>query len=783
MLTKNATLEPLGLVLKPNKLAQYPDGAELVALGSVHNGAGHCENAPAFEAVWTIDAGSPVLRAEIIPTSGYTLALFKIAAGWRYSWIDGAGVASTPEVPTNAYAANVDFEIDGRVSWTIARDRVWVTSTTGVMVFDYLTPTSAAERAPRLAGMFTPAITATPVTGSGKGAIKQDQQAHLVALVVRHFPDCYEAVGSPSAAVQVYAEGSDVNAQITVLQRPGHPQIIPGDVIEVYRTLSSKRPIPGATPADYDQGTSTQADYDLFATYEVPNPVPGSIVFEGAAGDQNLGIALYTNSGVQGGSAEKRPPPICRAIANYREYIFYFDVTEPATRIARAAAGMGELTDTYSQTWGIGTRPGPSYDSIEINGSAFTVKGADEFASTVLINVDDLNRNNPDTPGKLTTPSTGFGFRFDYAGAGDFTIRASHGANYQPPLPTLTDPAELVTRPRRKNGMGWTEKGQPEAVTQYGIVSNGTIYTSVATSQGMVQFTSEGIYLLTGSGGSSSAGFDWSNTKIDSQTMLRGPKACCRLGDTVYASTNNGVVSIDSSGVVKEISTSALGLVGVATNDGTPRQFSSTDRTVLVADEQTGDIYCAFDGTHFPYVYSTRWNKWTRVAVAPNTIACAANVLGVGMVFGYTTGNTLVAYKKSATNYQEQVVRFQPNFAGDQTVLKSFAEIEFYFNGSAFNQPITVLINKMEGLTRTLKEHEGAALPSFIQAGIDAALQGDTAEFSLAQTVIEIPRNAPKVSNSLSFGFVTPAGTVKYTFYGATILAYQHEQSVRRSRK
>lgn len=777
MLSKTATLEPLGLVLKPNKLAQYPDGAELVAVGSVHNGAGHCESAPAFEIAWSIDAGSPVLRAEIVPTAGYTLALFKIAAGWRYSWVDGAGTASTPATPTNAYTANVDFEVDGRVNWTLARDRVWVTSTTGVMVFDYLSPTTAAERAPRLAGMFTPAIAAAPVAGAGVGALKEDEQAHLVAIVIRHFPDCYEAVGSPSAAVQVFADGGDCNIQLTAFQRPGHPQLIPGDIIEVYRTIKSKRPINDGTPAEYDQGTSTQPDYYLSSTYEIPNPIPGSMTWTEATGDQNLGTSLYTNAGVQGGSAEKRPPPICRAIANYRDYLFYFDVTEPAVRIARSAAGVGELTDTYSQTWGLGTRPGPAYDSVEVNAVAWQLKDADDFARNVVVNVDDLNRVNPDTPGTKTTPSTGFGFRLDYAGAGDFTIRASHGANYQPPLPTLAQTAETVTRPRRKNGMAWTEKGQPEAITQYGVVSNGTVYAAVATADGMVQFTSEGIYLLTGSGGSSSAGFDWGNIRKDSQTMLRGPKACCRLGDMVYGATNNGIVTIDSGGNVLEISTSSLGAVGVS------KQFSQNDRTILIADEEHGDIYCAFDATNFPYVYSTRWNKWSRVQVAPSAIECAANVLGVGMVFGHILGNSLRCYKKSDVNVQEQIVRFQPTFCGDQTTTKRFDEVELYFNGSAFGQPITILFNKMQGLTRTLKEHEGSIVPSFIQAGIDASVQGDTAEFSLAQVVMEVPRNAPCVSNSLSFGFVTPAGTVKYTFYGATLLANVHEKSVRRSRK
>ena len=787
MLSKTVTVEPFGLVLKPNKLAQYPDGASIVALGSVHNGAGHCESAPAFDQAWAATADGPILRAEIIPTAGYTLVLAKIAAGWRYCWIDDAGNASLFAQPVNAYAATVDFEVDGRIGWCICRDRVWVTSTTGVMVFDYLRPTTDAERAPRLAGMLSPAISAIAVTSADAGALIPDEQdhdtqAHLVAIIVRHFPDCYEAVGAPSAAVQVFCDGAKANIQITALQRIGHPQILPGDTVEVYRTIRSKRPINDGAPEDYDQGTSTQADYYLSSTYDVPDPVPSPMQWTEATGDQNLGTALYTNSGVQGGSAAKRPPPICRAMANYREYVFYFDVTEPAVRVARAAAGVGQLTDAYSQQWGIGTRPGPSYDSVQINGVAFTLKSADDFASAQRINVDDFNRVNPDTPGELTTPATGFAFRHDYAGAGDFTIRASNGQNYQPPLPTLAQTAEAVTRPRRKNGMAWTEKGQPEATTQYGIAGNGTIHAAIATSLAMVEFTSEGIYLLTGTGGSSSAGFDWSNSHVDDLAKIRGPKACCRLGDLAFAATNNGVVAVDAGGTVREISTSALGTIGLS---GRPQgeEFSQTDRTVLVADETTGDVYCAFDGTNYPYVYSSRWNKWTRVKVAPGNIECAANVPGAGMVFGYIDGSTLRCYAKSATNFQQQIVRFQPNFAGDQTILKTFAELEFYFHASAAGQPITVLLNQLTGLTRTLRSIEGATAPSFIQAGIPPEVQGDTADFSLARTVMEIPRNTPRVADSLSFGFMTPAGTTKYTFYGASLLANTHEKSVRRSRK
>jgi hypothetical protein len=165
MLQKVATLEPLGLVLKPNKLAQYPDGAELIALGSVHNGAGTCENAPAFETVWTIDAGAPVLRAEIIPTSGLHACAFQDCGRLAVFVGRWCGVPSTLQHRLTrtrlALILRSTVVLAGHSRATAFGSR----RTTGVMVFDYIIPANATERAPRLAGMFTPAITAVPLTG------------------------------------------------------------------------------------------------------------------------------------------------------------------------------------------------------------------------------------------------------------------------------------------------------------------------------------------------------------------------------------------------------------------------------------------------------------------------------------------------------------------------------------------------------------------------------------------------------------------------------------------
>ena len=821
-MAKSAILEPLGLITRPNQLGQYPDGACLVAHNVLCDGPGIMSTAPAWDVLASITCPDAVLGAEVIRTgTGYTLCLIKSASGWRYCWIDPAGAVSTLTTATNAYDSDVDFDVDGRIDWMLTRDRVFVTSSTGVMVFDYLSPSTDAERAPRLAGLTPPAFWATPDSSSGASAIKQDNHAHAVMTLTRHFPDCYEVTSPPSAAVQVRADGSDINIVWNALNRTGDPPMLPGDMIEVWRTQQLKAPKPGATPALYDPGVSTGSDYYLSSTFEVPTS--GGFTWSEATGDQNLGESLYTNSGAIGASAQKRPPPICRAMATYRNYSFYFDVTEPAARVARAGAGVGELTDEYSRRWGIGTRTiactyssssptltgisaadiiglvvgmevtmpdfskrtitavgsttvtlsanPPSSgtgtleanDVLEISGTKWSIENADAFCFIYGANFDDLSRVNPDTPGTKTTPATGFAPRYEWAGRGDMTLRATHGANYLPALPDLTATAEAVERPRRANGMGWTEQGQPEALTQYGIVGQGTVYAAVATSVSLIMFSSQGIHRLAGTGGSSSAGFDWSQDQIDSSVSLTGPRALCRLADDVYALTNVGAVVVTAGGTVQELSTSALGAIG-----GTPWDPASNAR--VCAEEGSGDVWFTPHGSTYSYVYSTRWNKWTTVEVGSGLV-CASSSLQTGLTFGRALGNALQVIRKSTTSYLQPLVRFQPQYAGDPLSGKRWQEAEWLFGGGAAGVPVTLLVNELTGITRTLKMPNGSTAPTHIQAGVTSAVQGSPSTFALAMVSQEIPRNAPAVSYSITLGYTAPAGTTRLVFCGLGVSA------------
>ncbi|HET8938194.1 MAG TPA: hypothetical protein VFN67_32345, partial [Polyangiales bacterium] len=399
--------------------------------------------------------------------------------------------------------------------------------------------------------------------------------------------------------------------------------------------------------------------------------------------------------------------------------------------------------------WGIG-----GSDTLNVQGVSHPIPEADALASLTACNVDCISRVNPDTPGVFTTPGRqGFAFRFDYAAAGNLLLKASNGDRYQPPLPLLAEAAEVVEPTARANGMAWSEVGQPEASIGAGIVGTGELYAATATSQALTMFSSLGIHQLTGTSEK-----NWSIELIDSQAILQGPEACCRLADTVYGKTSNGLVSVDGGGRVQELSTSALG----------PALPSGPAK--LAADHEHGDIYIHVGGRH-AWVYATRWNKWSHVELVADgagSVTALTSTLERGLVVTTISGNTVQLRRASTVNYQRSVWRSQPLMFGDVTRLKRWIEVEWLFRGDAAGGSVSLLCNRLQDVTRTLREHNEST-STYLQSGIEPDIQGTPAQFTFAQTSMQVPRDAPAISNTLSLGYVSPAGTRKYVFNGVSV--------------
>lgn len=127
-----------------------------------------------------------------------------------------------------------------------------------------------------------------------------------------------------------------------------------------------------------------------------------------------------------------------------------------------------------------------------------------------------------------------------------FTIRATNGQNYSPPIPTITSTAQTISGINTPNLLRWSKDSEPEHVpsTNETRVGSGTILQLVSTKDALWIFCSDGIYRLSGDAGV------WRIDVVAPGCVLCGPSSATSMRDSVYAYTNYGFVMVTDSGVV-----------------------------------------------------------------------------------------------------------------------------------------------------------------------------------------------------------------------------------------
>lgn len=137
-----------------------------------------------------------------------------------------------------------------------------------------------------------------------------------------------------------------------------------------------------------------------------------------------------------------------------------------------------------------------------------------------------------------------------------FTIRATNGANFSPALPEIGDPVLSMPGKQKLNGVAWSENNEPENVppSNYAFVGTGEIYKIIATRDCLWFFCSDGLFRLSGAGGSVGEEYDWVIDPVDPSIEIANPMCAVAYREYVYALTSRGVISISSEGIVRELS-------------------------------------------------------------------------------------------------------------------------------------------------------------------------------------------------------------------------------------
>lgn len=348
---------------------------------------------------------------------------------------------------------------------------------------------------------------------------------------------------------------------------------------------------------------------------------------------------------------------------------------------------------------------------------------------------------------------------------GNITIRATNGKNYTPQLPEISATVQTFTPTQVPNGLSWSEQNQPENVPPLNTAfcGNGEIYAAYPTRDCIWIFCSDGLYRLSGTGGSAGAeGFDWRIDPVDSTLIIAGPQAGCVLRDMVFAYTNRGLVQINSDGTIKELT---LGRV----DDRLPGQpwstpsWSTTNAMFLVADETNDEIWMKETLTpgNRVWIYNYINDCFTNDFIGTDTTTTGNSILS-GCYSRYLQSTTWLSQTQgflvAPTNGTARKLfdfKFQPLLGTDPFSTRMWQQAEIACSFPA-NGNVTVNCYANGDIRAPLTYNQGQFCGQrTIVSGVTTtevdALQG--------RTSWSIPRNSPAIANTMSLEFRAVSGT------------------------
>src|SRR5690349_14727053 len=526
-LVRKTVVKPLGMMTTPNSYGLFPAGALRDAKNCVMRRPGEVMCAPAGTNYTTFGSTNYKLRHLAPMDAGHVIALWHDGSN---NWSASEGVpGGTQNACTFAVSSGSSAVFSqSRVGSTRSRDRLLMNSELGVMVCDYMQPANSTQRTFRWAGIPQPgSVGVTNFSYTATGAIPDGVMVAYVAIITREYADGYILKSVPSVPVKMLNTGgaSAVTWTLAVNVTNASAELQVGDFVEIYRTDGLATTAKTADPG----GTFKRIIRHALTAGEIAG---GSITVVDA--QQVLspyyttdGVELYTNPYQEGSTAANRQPDICKAMATFKGFTFFGNITERAQWEFSVPAGINDqtvnATGTTKRQYGLGIRtvagtvtngsavitgvnaanlvgivreqlhlsssPFPFgsrviavgvntitmsanatanaasvqlSDSLEISGNpGYSVLAYSSFAS--LTAEVSSNRtlsafdSNGDSPGIVLTIESPRPYGI-FPPTTSFTIRATNGANYSPPVPELaTGTAQTFSPTPISNLLRWSK--------------------------------------------------------------------------------------------------------------------------------------------------------------------------------------------------------------------------------------------------------------------------------------------------------------------------------------
>ena len=349
-----------------------------------------------------------------------------------------------------------------------------------------------------------------------------------------------------------------------------------------------------------------------------------------------------------------------------------------------------------------------------------------------------------------------------------FTFASSGETNYDPIIANYNSGTPTsATIERKPAAMVWSENNEPEAwpFVNVDYFSKGTPCAVVGTRDALVVFCTDGIWRISGTGGSAGEGYDWRADLIATNITVAGTQAICALNDVVYAMTSDGLVAIDSGSTGRKITQGRVHdqLQCPPWTDG---PYTTSTATFLVADEEHNEVLMrepSASGGRI-WIYNTNTDRLTQTIAHEQPFhGDYSRFLRNPLIIG-KDGSSTWTVKAPTGAYGNFSVGFADVYADNPFGLREWQSLEW-----SLSNPLSGTYAYFNG--NVTDSGDGTAgQATYVYPKTDGRVG------------IEVPRDSPRVGNTMRVHvYMAPDSATKTQLYGFA-LNYKDHSDRRRSR-
>lgn len=605
-------LDCAGLYTMPNSLSKVPAGSLLNAQNVVvdYNGLLSCRrgikqfgnaltgsNFQIFQEFFYKESKLIWYGDSTLATSDDTRNNFAYDSNGLGDWVN-----TSTDVPSPAYTLTDTYRS------AQSNDNIYFTSNAGILKTD--DPANALYSAGGLPGLDG---VATLVDSAGFMLTNTEVAYRMVWQYTDANNNAVQ--GTPSTRLVIAnASGGSRNVQLVYTIPHG---VTTAFQYQIYRSLQSASS--STDPADELQlvltGSPSTGDIST-GTFTIKDTVP----------EDELGAALYTNSGQEGISQANNIPPLSNDVCFFFGYLIYGACTTQQKFLlsllsAEPPSGI-QNGDTFTVTRGTDTFTLTGASSENASLGEFQVFTGGDPGSDILFTKQSLirviNQYTQDlvyafdaSDGSTAASLPGdFYLQEQGIGGGPYNVFSSNTTCWSPTLdPSIGSPSLAGGG----LGVGLCSKFQePEAVPLANTINVGNPnfewLRCFPLRNSIIVLKADGLFQLTGTT------YPFTVTTLDTGTILIAPESAVVLSNQVFAYTNQGVVGITETGpgilsrpienILQRIS-SYLYTQFPVTTFGTAYE---TDRKYIMSTIAEGDDY---QKATIQYVYDLITESWT----------------------------------------------------------------------------------------------------------------------------------------------------------------------------